>query len=62
MKSQLIRVSEFCERYAVSRATFYRLVKRGDIKIIKLGSATRVTENDAEEWLSSLPKGGVKEV
>ncbi|PIW55836.1 MAG: DNA-binding protein [Sphingomonadales bacterium CG12_big_fil_rev_8_21_14_0_65_65_10] len=54
MQSQFLRVSEFCELYAVSRATFYRLVKRGDLPICKIGSATRVRSTDAEQWFCSL--------
>lgn len=58
MQSQLLRVSEFCERYAVSRATFYRLVKRGDLVIYKVGCASRVKLADAEAWLASLTNAG----
>lgn len=54
MQSQLLKVSEFCERYAISRATFYRLVKRGDLVIYKVGCASRVKASDAEAWLASL--------
>ena len=54
MQSQLLRVSEFCERYAVSRATFYRLVKRGDVVLYKVGCASRIKVADAEAWLASL--------
>lgn len=54
MQAQLLRVSEFCERYAVSRATFYRHVRRGDLKIVKIGAATRVRAVDADSWFSSL--------
>ena len=58
MQSQLLRVGEFCERYAVSRATFYRLVKRGDLVIYKVGCASRVKLSDAEAWLASLSNTG----
>lgn len=54
MQSQLLRVNEFCERYAISRATFYRLVNRGDLVVYKVGNASRIKLSDAEEWLAAL--------
>ncbi|WP_416379101.1 helix-turn-helix transcriptional regulator [Altererythrobacter sp. H2] len=54
MQPQFLRVNEFCDRYAVSRATFYRLVSRGEIAVCKVGSATRVRASDAETWAQSL--------
>lgn len=54
MQPQFLRVSDFCARYAVSRATFYRLVKRGQVSICKVGSASRVRLADAEAWEASL--------
>ena len=54
MQCDLIRVSEFCDRFAVSRTTFYRLVQKGDLQICKVGSATRVKLADAQAWLASL--------
>ena len=56
MLSQLLRVNEFCERYAISRATFYRLVNRGDLVVYKVGNASRVKLSDAEEWLAALSR------
>lgn len=55
MTRQYLRVRDFCERYAVSRATFYRLVKQGAFKTYKIGTATRVRLSEAEEWFASLP-------
>lgn len=54
MNSDLIRVRDFCKRYAVSRSTFYRLVQRGQLQIYKIGSATRISKADAEAWVASV--------
>lgn len=40
----------------ISRATFYREVSAGKLKIRKLGNKTLVTRVDAEAWLASLPE------
>lgn len=54
MSSELLRVSDFCDRFAVSKATFYRIVRRGDLVIYKIGSATRIKVSDAEAWFAAL--------
>ena len=56
MSSELLRVSDFCQRYAVSRTTFYRLVQRGELNLVKIGSATRVKRADAEAWIAKLER------
>lgn len=47
MEPHLLTVKDFCERYRVSRNTFYRL----GLPIIKIGCATRIKVADAEAWL-----------
>jgi excisionase family DNA binding protein len=47
---ELLRVNEFCTRYVISRSTFYRLVKRGEIQLFKIGGATRVKIAVAKAW------------
>lgn len=54
MLPQFMSVNEFCEIYAISRTTFYRLVQKGDLAICKIGSATRVRRSDADTWAASL--------
>lgn len=54
MSSELLRVSDFCDRFAVSKATFYRIVRRGELAIYKIGSATRIKVADADAWFARL--------
>ena len=54
MPNELMTVRAFCERYAVSRTTFYRLVQRGEIAVCKIGTATRIKVADADAWMASL--------
>ncbi len=50
----LITVKDFCERYSVSRTTFYRQRNAGALPIRKVGRATRIHIADAEKWAASL--------
>lgn len=51
----MVSVNEFLEQYAISRATLYRLVAKGQLRLTKIGRATRIKQSDAAEWLASLP-------
>lgn len=52
---ELMTVAEFLSRYSCSRTEFYRQVNAGRIPLVKLGTASRVTRQDAEAWAASLP-------
>ena len=54
----LITIEGFCDRFAVSRSTVYRLVENGDISLVKIGRASRIRLEDAERWAQSLPGYG----
>ena len=48
----LFTVITLCELLAISRATLYRLIKKGEIEPIRIGSLTRFTESEVERFLS----------
>jgi excisionase family DNA binding protein len=50
------RVREFCSAYGLSRATLYALIKRGEIRPIKVGKATRIPRAEAERWQRELER------
>jgi excisionase family DNA binding protein len=50
----LLSISDFCERYRTSKATFYRQFNAGLIPIVKVGRATRIRTADAEQWAANL--------
>jgi excisionase family DNA binding protein len=50
------RVKEFCARYGLSRATLYQLLKRGELRSIKVGKATRIPRAEAERWQRELER------
>jgi excisionase family DNA binding protein len=51
-------VREFCAHWRISRATFYQLVKSGQLRAVKLGRATRVTAADEAAFANSLQQLG----
>ena len=50
---QMYTVREFCERNAISRATFYRMLAVGEIKVVKVGKRTLVPAASEREWHAS---------
>lgn len=56
MEQEVFRVSEFCQRYAISRTAFYREVWAKRLHIIKRGRRTLITRIDAETWLKSFSR------
>ena len=45
------RVRDFCEAHGICRSTFYEELKRGEIKIIKVGKRTLIPDCEARIWL-----------
>jgi excisionase family DNA binding protein len=46
-------VAEFCERYRIDRATYYRNAKLGRMPpAIKVGGGTRILTEDEQAWLA----------
>ncbi len=48
-------IAEFCECYDTGRTTAYQEIKSGRLRARKCGRRTKITEDDAEDWLRSLP-------
>ena len=48
-------VQEFCHQYGLGRTRAYEELKVGRLRARKSGRRTIITEDDAEEWLKSLP-------
>ena len=44
------RVDDFCLAHGIGRTLFYDEVKRGEIKIIKIGKRTLVPDSEAKAW------------
>lgn len=48
-----LSVHEACKRLSISSSFFYLLIKRGELRIIKLGRRTLVPAPELERLLSS---------
>lgn len=56
MEKQAYRVSEFCQRYSISKASFYRETAAARLQIIKRGRTTLISRAEAERWFAELCK------
>lgn len=52
----LFTVTTLCEHLAISRATLYRIIKRGELEPLRIGSLTRFTENEVNRYISRQQK------
>jgi len=48
----LFTVTTLCKHLAISRSTLFRLISKGEIEPIRIGSLTRFTENEVNRFLS----------
>jgi predicted DNA-binding transcriptional regulator AlpA len=53
--TRTIKVAEFCRLYGVSMSKAYEEAREGRLLMKKLGKATVIVREDAENWLQSLP-------
>ena len=51
-----LTIADFVQRYGVSRATTYNLLKSGALRAVKVGRRTLIRTSDAEAWLNALPE------
>jgi excisionase family DNA binding protein len=51
--SRLLTVAEVANVIRVSRMTVYRLIRRGQLKAIRVGRNYRVREDDLNDYLES---------
>lgn len=47
-------VRQFYEEFDMSRAKFYRLVKAGKVRAVRIGGSTKVLGEDVERFKQSL--------
>ena len=56
--SRLLTVAEVASLMRVSRMTVYRLIRRGQLKAIRVGRNYRVREDDLNEYLEAQAVNG----
>lgn len=61
-EDRLLRLSEVCERLKISPSTLWRLVRKGEIKQIRVGGTKRIRASSLEKFLDASEEnfGNVK--
>ncbi len=44
------RVNDFCRAHGIGRTLVYEEIKRGELKIIKVGKRTLIPDSEAKAW------------
>jgi excisionase family DNA binding protein len=56
-KTVAITPKQFCERFDISPATYYRIVARGELKTLRFGRAVRITEAEVQRYIERNTRG-----
>lgn len=56
MEQALYKVSSAMKKLDVSRATIYRLVSRGELEMVKIGTSTRLTSASIDRLIAGKAK------
>lgn len=62
MTKELLTIGDFCEATSLGRTHVYELLKRGEVKAIKIGRRTFIRREDVQKWISSLTSYPIKPV
>jgi excisionase family DNA binding protein len=49
----LMRISEAANCLAISRASLYQIIQRGELSVIKVGRSSRLRLSDLSAWVSA---------
>ncbi len=50
----LHRIAEVLKRTGLSRSGFYKVVRAGQLQVIKIGRSVRVSESELSRYITSL--------
>ena len=56
MEQSLYKIKSAMEKLSVCRATIYRLIDRGDLELVKIGTASRITATSLERVISGAKR------
>lgn len=57
----LLRVSEAAHRLSIGRSTLYQQIAAGEIRVVKIGRATRVPATELASWIARRAVPGLPE-
>jgi excisionase family DNA binding protein len=55
---ELLRVTEAAQLLALSRTKVYEMAERGQIPVVRIGTAVRVPRRKLIEWIEAQTVGG----
>jgi excisionase family DNA binding protein len=55
-----LRTRTVCQRYDISRRTLYRLIARGKLTAVKLGTITLLDETECDRLFNNLPPADIR--
>jgi excisionase family DNA binding protein len=50
-----LTIREFCDAYHVSLPTYYRQIRTGRLRAVKIGKRVLIPTANAEAWFAALP-------
>ncbi len=56
-EDRLLKSDEVAEKLCVSRSFAYQLMKRGEIKTVRIGRTVRVRQQDLNEYIEKRTSG-----
>ena len=59
---KLLTINEAADRLSVSTKTVYRLMSWGKLKKVKIGGATRISEDDLNDYMETQIRKGITHV
>ncbi len=51
-------IPTFCSTYSIGRSLAYKEIKKGTLKVVKVGKRTLIPIQAAESWLNDKMAGG----
>lgn len=55
---ELLRVTEAAQLLALSRTKVYEMAERGEIPVLKIGTAVRIPRRKLLDWIEAQTTGG----
>jgi excisionase family DNA binding protein len=55
MLPNMLTTAEFCRQFSISKTALYGEIRKGHLRALKLGRATRIARSEAERWAAELP-------
>lgn len=56
----LYRDHEAAEQLGISRSKMRELMRRGDIRVVRLGASVRITRDELKRFITTLQAGGAE--